>query len=347
MSRADRFLRACRGEPVDRIPVWLMRQAGRYMPAYRALRENHSLLDLIKTPELAAEVTFQPVQAFDVDAAIIFADILTLPEAMGLELEFVRGEGPIFHNPIRTPSDIDRLKQIDPTSELNFTLDTVRLVRHSLNGSLPLIGFSGAPFTLACYAIEGGSSRHFIRAKQFMYQHPESWHRLMGLFADTIADYLLAQVEAGADTLQLFDSWAGILSPDDYTEYVFPHTRYVFERVRARAAVPCIHFGTDTATLLPLIRQTGATVIGVDWRISLSMARSLIGPDLALQGNLDPVTLCSDIATLTRQAQRVLAEANGAPGFIFNLGHGVLPDTPPEHVAALIDVVHRHPVPPS
>ena len=345
MTSSDRFLKACHREPVDATPIWLMRQAGRYMPEYRALRAHHGLLEMIKTPELAAEVTFQPLNAFAVDAAIIFADILTLPEAMGLELEFVQGEGPVFHNPIRTPADIDQLQPIAPAEALDFTMEAIRLVSRSLAGRLPLIGFSGAPFTLACYALEGGSSRHFIIAKTFMHRQPEAWHRLMELFAGHVADYLVAQVEAGADALQLFDSWAGMLGPDEYAEFVLPHTRQVFAQVRERTDVPLIHFGTETATLLPHIRQSDADVIGVDWRIPLNDAWSIIGPGCAIQGNLDPVLLFADADTVQSAARRILDAAAGRPGHIFNLGHGVLPETPVENVAALIEAVHNYPLP--
>lgn len=341
MLKNERFLQACRRQSTDATPVWLMRQAGRYMPEYRALREKYSLLELIKTPELAAEVTFQPLNAFDLDAAIIFADILTLPEAMGLKLEFIHGEGPVFHNPIRNTSDIARLHPVDPAESLHFTLEAVRRVVQQLNGRLPLIGFSGAPFTLACYAIEGGSSRHFIRAKSLMYQDPAAWHRLMEHFAEAVGRYLAAQAEAGAQALQLFDSWAGILSPVDYNAYVLPHTRRALDIARETTDAPLIHFGTSTSALLPQIKDSGATVIGVDWRISLDTAWSLIGPDKAIQGNLDPVTLFSSIATIEEQAAQIVDAVAGRPGHIFNLGHGVLPTTPTEHVAALVDFVHR------
>ncbi len=345
MPKADRFLKACRREPVDVTPIWLMRQAGRYMPEYRALREKHKILELIKTPELAAEVTFQPLSAFDLDAAIIFADILTLPEAMGLELEFVSGEGPLFHNPIRSPDDIRKLKPIDPAEALGFTLQAIRLVARELDGKVPLIGFSGAPFTLACYAIEGGSSRNFIKAKTLMHNETDAWHQLMERFADAAGKYLVAQVHAGAQALQLFDSWAGILSPADYVAYVQPHTRRVFDIVRESSDVPLIHFGTDTAGLLPHICRSGATVIGVDWRIDLHAAWRVIGEDFAIQGNLDPVTLFADIETIKEQAELILQQADGRKGHIFNLGHGILPETPTEHVAALVDFVHSYAIP--
>ena len=341
MARSDRFLNACRRLPVDATPVWLMRQAGRYMHEYRALREKHSILEMIKQPELAAEVTLQPVRVFDVDAAIIFADILTLPEAMGLQLEFLQGEGPLFHNPIRTQADVEKLPTIHPEEALSFTMDAIRMVKQELGSTLPLIGFSGAPFTLACYTIEGGASRHFIHTKTMMYDEPKRWHLLMGKYATAVADYLIAQAKAGADALQLFDSWVGALSPADYQQYVLPYTQQVVECVRQNTMVPIIHFGTETAALLPLIKQTGADVIGVDWRIDLDAAWSLIGGDHAVQGNLDPVVLFSRASTIYHQAERILKQAARRPGHIFNLGHGVLPKTPREHVAALIEYVHN------
>ncbi len=342
MNGTHRFLSACRREPVDRTPIWLMRQAGRYMPEYRALREKHTILELIKTPELAAEVTMQPLQAFDLDAAIIFADILTLPEAMGLSLEFVRGEGPVFHQPIRHADDIQRLQDIDPESALSFTMDAIRLVNRELDGRLPLIGFSGAPFTLACYTIEGGSSRHFIHAKTFMYRATADWHRLMERLTDAVIAYLLGQARAGAAALQLFDSWAGVLSPADYATYVMPHTQRIFTELAEATDVPLIFFGTETATLLPLLAKTAADVIGVDWRIPLDEAWSIIGEDKAIQGNLDPVILFSTPDQVALAAQRILAAAGGRPGHIFNLGHGILPQTPMEHVTALVESVHAY-----
>lgn len=342
MKSNDRFLKACRHEPVDATPVWLMRQAGRYMSEYRLLREKHSILECIKTPELAAEITFQPVKAFDLDAAIIFADILTLPEAMGLQLEFIGGEGPKFHNPIRHTDDLDRLRDVDPAETLGFTVDAIKLVTQELDGRLPLIGFSGAPFTLACYAIEGSGSRHFALAKAFMYRQPEAWHRLLDRLATTIGQYLAAQAAAGAAALQLFDSWVGILSPQDYAEYVLPHTQKALALATAEHKVPCIHFGTETATLLPAIATSGANVIGVDWRIALPEAWSLVGSDKALQGNLDPTLLFGPPEHIRQATRDLLDTVKGQTGHIFNLGHGVLPRTPTEHVAELIDEVHRY-----
>jgi len=338
----QRFLQACRREPVDATPVWLMRQAGRYMSVYRALRARHSILELIKSPEHATEVTLQPLDAFDLDAGIIFADILTLPEAMGLELEFISGQGPVFHNPLRTAVDVDRLQPVEPREALAFTLDAIRLVVRQLAGRIPLIGFSGAPFTLAAYAIEGGSSRSFITAKTFMHQETRAWHQLMEKLTAGVTDYCLAQIEAGAAAVQLFDSWVGMLTPTDFRAGVLPYMQQTIQRVQAaHPDVPVIYFGTDTAGLLPSFRETGATVIGVDWRIDLAQAWDLIGRDRAIQGNLDPVYLFAEPAVWQSAARQVLDAAAGQPGHIFNLGHGVLPRTPPEHVAGLIDFVHR------
>lgn len=314
MAMNERFLKACRREPVDATPVWLMRQAGRYMPAYRALREKYTILEMIKSPDLAAEVTFQPLRAFDLDVGIIFADILTLPEAMGLHLEFVQGEGPVFHNPIRHTDDIECLQTIDPNEALSFTMDAIRLVHCDLDGRLPLIGFSGAPFTLACYMIEGGGSKNFIQAKSFMLNQPKAWVTLLNRLADAVADYLVAQAEAGAAALQLFDSWVGILSPDDYAHYAWPYTRRVIQRVREKQTVPLIHFGTDTATLLPWIKQLGVDVIGVDWRVDLQQAWSILGEEHAIQGNLDPVTLFADQEPLRKVIETVCDAAGGRPG---------------------------------
>ena len=337
-----RFLRACRREPVDVTPIWLMRQAGRYMAEYRALRERYSILEMIKTPELAAEVTLQPIHAFDLDAAIIFADILTLLEAMGMPLDFVSGEGPVLGRPVRHADDVRALTAPDPEEKLAFTLEAIRMVRRELEGRLPLIGFSGAPFTLACYAIEGGGSREFLHTRRFMYEQPRLWHAWMEMLAKAIADYLRAQVEAGAQALQLFDSWVGLLGPRDYREFLLPHTHRILDGLRD-LNVPLIHFGTGTAGLLPLLREAGGDVIGVDWRIDLDAAWRLLGDRVAVQGNLDPVLLaCAPLDRIRAGADHILAQAANRPGHIFNLGHGVLKTTPPEHVAALVEHVHAH-----
>ncbi len=336
-----RFLAACRREPVDRTPIWLMRQAGRYMPEYRALRERYSILELIRTPELAVEVTLQPIQAFDLDAAIIFADILPPLAAMGLDLAFVKGDGPVIRNPIRTMADVRALHQPDPEESLNFTLEAIRLARRELEGRVPLIGFSGAPFTLASYAIEGGSSRHYERTKAMMHAEPAAWHQLMEKLAEMVGSYLSAQIRAGAQAVQLFDSWVGALSPADYREYVLPYSRHAIELAR-REGAPVIHFSTGTAGMLELIKEAGGDVIGIDWRIDLSVAWQRLGPDVAIQGNLDPVALLAPRSAMEQRAAYVLEQANGQPGHIFNLGHGVLPSTPVENVRALVDFVHEY-----
>jgi uroporphyrinogen decarboxylase len=336
----DRLLKACRREPTDRTPVWLMRQAGRYMSEYRRLRESHTILEIIKMPELAAEVTLQPINAFDLDAAIIFADILPPLEAMGLSLEFIRGEGPVIHNPLRIDADVAALSVPDPRESLGFTMEAIRLVRRELDGRVPLIGFSGAPFTLASYAIEGGATRSFVLTKSLLYNQPQTWHDLMDKLATMVGDYLVAQAEAGAHVLQLFDSWAGALSPDDYRRYVLPYSRRVIQTAGS-SGVPVIHFGTGTSGMLELIKEAGGDVIGVDWRIDLSDAWRRLGDEVAIQGNLDPVALFAPLPELKVHVEHILAQAAGRPGHIFNLGHGILPQTPVEHVAALVDMVHE------
>ena len=335
----DRFLKACRREPVDCTPVWFMRQAGRYMAEYRALRAKHSILELCKTPELATQVTLQPIDRFPLDAAIIFADILLPLEPMGLSLEFAAGEGPVIHNPVRNRADVERLTVIDG-SELEYVAEAIRQARRALNGRVPLIGFAGAPFTLASYAIEGGSSRNYLLTKQLMYCEPKVWHQLMDKFARVITGYLRRQIKAGAQAIQLFDSWVGCLSVGDYVEYVLPHVQLIFEGLK-REGVPMIHFGTGTSAMLRQMREAGGDVIGVDWRIHLDEAWAIVGHDVAVQGNLDPLTLFAPLHEIERRVADILRRAGGRPGHIFNLGHGILPTTPIEHVAATIDMVHK------
>jgi len=346
MNQADldqsRFMRACRRQPTDTTSIWLMRQAGRYMSEYRQLRQSYGILDLIKSPELACEVTMQPINAFDLDAAIIFADILPPLEGMGLALEFVKGEGPVIHNPVRTPADIDALRTPPPEESLSFTLEAIRLARSELdNRGLPLIGFSGAPFTLAAYAVEGGSSRNFRYAKSLMMGDPVQWDRLMAKLTHVVGYYLLAQAQAGAQVLQLFDSWVGALSPEDYRRLVMPYSQKAIEIARA-AGVPIIHFGTNTNGMLELIRDAGGDIIGVDWRIDLDTAWERLGSDVAIQGNLDPIALFAPWPDLRQRAQKVLDQAGRRPGHIFNLGHGILPETPVDNVRRLVDFVHEY-----
>lgn len=335
----DRFLRACRRQPVDCTPVWFMRQAGRYMQEYQAVRAKHSILEVCKTPELAAQVTLQPIERFPLDAAIIFADILLPLEPMGISLEFVDSEGPVIRNPVRDRASVERLRVIDG-DELNYVGEAIRLACRALAGRVPLIGFAGAPFTLASYAIEGGGSRHYIETKQFMYREPEAWHRLMDKLARVVTGYLRRQIRAGAQAVQFFDSWVGCLSPGDYAEYVLPHVQLIFDGLK-REQVPLIHFGTGTAALLRLMREAGGDVIGVDWRVTLDEAWEMIGHDVAIQGNLDPVVLFAPLHEIERRVEEILRRAAGRPGHIFNLGHGILPNTPVENVAAVVDLVHK------
>ena len=333
------LLRAARRQPTAATPVWLMRQAGRYLPEYRALRERHGFLELCRTPAAAAEVTLQPVRRFAVDAAILFADILLIVEPLDVGLEFARGEGPVIHRPVRAEADVARLKPIDVESSVGSVFETVRLVRRALPPSVALIGFAGAPFTVASYVVEGGASRDFLHTKRLMYEAPAAWHRLMEVLADATAAYLNGQIDAGAQAVQLFDSWVGALAPDDYRAYVLPHTRSVIRALRP--GVPVIHFGTGTATLLPLMREAGGDVIGLDWRVDLDRGWATVGHEVGVQGNLDPALLLAKPAVFRERVKAILARAGGRPGHIFNLGHGVHPATPVEHVQALVEMVHE------
>lgn len=338
MPRPDRFLRACRGEPVDATPVWFMRQAGRYMAAYQALRQRYDLLTIVKTPELAAEVTLQPIQAFDVDAAIIFSDLLPPLEGMGVPLRFVKGKGPVLDDPIRSADDVDALATPSAEEALSFTLEAIRLLRPELDSlGIPLIGFAGAPFTLASYAIEGGGSRKFAKTKAFLYTEPDAWRRLMQKLVAVSADFLLAQARAGAQALQVFDSWAGVVSREEYRRFVLPHTRDLLRRVAA-AGVPVISFTTGTGAYVEIIAEAGGDVLGVDAQLPLDEVRRRVG-SRPLQGNLEPIVLQAPWETLRSETDAVLAAAP-ATGHIFNVGHGLVPETPPDAVARLTDYVH-------
>ncbi|MGH7700158.1 MAG: uroporphyrinogen decarboxylase [Gemmatimonadales bacterium] len=339
MPADGRFLKACRREPTDVTPVWFMRQAGRYMPEYRALRDKHSLLDLCHEPELAARVTLQPVTRLGVDAAILFADILLPFEPLGLGLAFARGEGPQIARPVRSPADVRNLPAVDPEAELGYVLEAVRLVRRALPAEIALIGFAGAPFTLASYAIEGGGTRDFARTKRFMHAEPAAWHDLLARLAELVGRYLAAQAAAGADAVQLFDSWVGCLSPQDYREFAQPHSGRALELAGA-AGVPVIHFGTGTAAFLEDFAAAGGDVIGVDWRVELDRAWARIGDGRAIQGNLDPAALLAPGPALDGRVRDVLARAGRRPGHVFNLGHGVLPETPVEAVRRVVELVH-------
>ncbi|MDR7483313.1 MAG: uroporphyrinogen decarboxylase [Armatimonadota bacterium] len=333
----DRFLRACRCAPTDRTPVWFMRQAGRALPEYRALRERYTLLDLCRTPALAAQMTVLPVQRLGVDAAILFADI-TLPlVGMGVAVDLVDGVGPVISEPLRSPGDVDRLRPLEPERDLPFVLEAISLVRRDC--PVPLIGFAGAPFTLASYLVEGRGARDLLRTKRLLHGDPVTWHALLARLTDATLAYLRAQVAAGAQAVQVFDSWVGALAPRDYAAGVLPHMRRLFAGL-ATLDVPAIHFGTGTAGLLSLMAQAGGDVIGVDWRVRLGEAWAQIGPR-AIQGNLDPAVLLAPFPVVEAAAREILDEAAGRPGHIFNLGHGVLPQTPPEHLARLVALVHE------
>jgi len=309
------------------------------MAEYRAIREQHSLLEICRTPDLAAEVTLQPVRRLEVDAAILFSDLLLPLEPMGLPFDFVKGEGPQIENPIESSADIDRLKIFEPREALAHVLEAVEVVQQELNGRVPLIGFAGAPFTLASYAIEGGHSNNFARTKSLMYGHPEAWHRLCDKFTTVVGDYLNAQIDAGVDAVQVFDSWVGTLNAADYREFVLPHSKKIFDTIAGR--VPTIHFGTGTATMFEELREAGGDVIGVDWRVPIDEAWEDIGFDRAVQGNLDPTLLLGPPRRMLDRAEDVLNRVGGRPGHIFNLGHGILPSTPVENVQMLAQYVHR------
>lgn len=341
-SDSPRFLRACRRLPVDRTPVWLMRQAGRYMSEYRALRAKHEMLELVKSPELSCEVTMQPIEAFDLDAAIIFSDILPALEGLGLQVGFEAGEGPVVYNPVREEADILRLPNPDVEQATWFTLEAIRLARRELDGrGIPLIGFSGAPFTLACYAVEGGSSKDFTLTRRMMMGRPDLWRRLMDKLTELVGGYLRAQARAGAQVLQLFDTWAGLLSPADYEEFALPYNQAAI-REASQAGAPVIYFSTGTSGVLGSVAQCGADVIGVDWRVDLAEAWGRLGASIAIQGNLDPVALLADWPALESRAALVLESAARRPGHIFNLGHGVLRETSPDNVRRLVDFVHEY-----
>ncbi len=343
MSAPDsRFVRACRSLPVEATPVWFMRQAGRYMPEYRALRQRHSLIEICKSPELAAEVTITAAEKLGVDAAIIFADLLLPLEPMGLAFHFEAGEGPVVEKPLREAVDVAALST-DGAADLDYVAESVRRVATHFGSRLPVIGFAGAPFTLASYMIEGGSSRTYAETKKLMYRQPAVWDELMQKLVAVLGRYLVAQARAGADALQIFDSWVGCLGPEDYRRYVLPRTRELVAQART-AGVPIIYFGTDTATLLPAMKETESEVIGVDWRVPLDDAWKSLGFRGAVQGNLDPAALFADWPEVQSRAVDVLRRADGRPGHIFNLGHGIQPGTPVENVRALVSFVHEQSV---
>jgi uroporphyrinogen decarboxylase len=334
------FIAACRRETVPYTPVWLMRQAGRYLPEYRRVRDRFSFIELCRDSDAATQVTVDTVRRLGVDAAIIFADILLPLIPMGAGLRYEKGDGPRIDRVVRTMQDVEQLHPVSVEESLGFVAQTVRQVRRELDGQVPVIGFAGAPFTVASYAIEGGGSRNYVHTKSVMYRDPQTWNRFMDVIADITAQYLNMQIEAGAQVVQLFDSWVGALSPEDYRAYVQPHSRKVIAALKP--GVPVIHFGTMTGSLLPDMRDAGGDVIGLDWRVELDEAWARLGDGVAVQGNLDPVMLFADVSEIRSAVREILRRANGRPGHIFNLGHGILPETPVDNVLALIDAVHEY-----
>jgi len=335
----SRFLDACRRRPTDVRPVWFMRQAGRYMKQYREIRAKHSILEICKRPDLAAQVTLQPVEMLDVDAAIIFADLLLPVEPMGLKLSFVAGEGPLIENPVRTSHDVDSLS-ISNTDELGYVGEAIQMVSRALAGKTPVIGFVGAPFTMASYMVEGGSSRHFLNVKKLMYNDETLWRRLMGKLVDVLGPFAILQVAAGARAIQVFDSWVGALGADDYVRYVAPYSRALIERIRS-TGVPVIHFGTGAGGFFRELHAAGGDVMGVDWRLNIDQAWMDISYRSAIQGNLDPAALFAPLPELKAKVHELLKRTGTRPGHIFNLGHGILPETPVENVKAVVQMVRE------
>lgn len=338
-THVSQFIKACRGERTDYTPVWIMRQAGRFLREYRDIRSRVTFLELCKAPELAAEVTLMAAEKLDVDAAIIFSDILLILETLGLNIEFSKNDGPIIKNIVRSERTLESLSEFSPEG-LDFVYEAIKLTKRALPPQKALIGFAGAPFTVASYAIEGGASRNYINTKQLMFQNDGFWDEFMTRLTSATSQYLIKQIEAGADAVQIFDSWIGCLSPGDYKNYVFPHMKQLVSSIPAHT--PVIMFGTGTSSLLEMIRDTGCTVVGLDWRVDISEAWKRIGNDTAIQGNMDPVKLFSTTSYVKQQATEILDKVNGRPGFIFNLGHGVLPRTPVENVLKLVDTVHEY-----
>ncbi|MCL4550397.1 MAG: uroporphyrinogen decarboxylase [Bacteroidetes bacterium] len=334
----DLFLRACKRQPVERTPIWIMRQAGRFLPEYRAVREKADFLTMCKTPELAAEVTIQPVDIIGVDAAIIFSDILVIPEAMGMKLEMIESKGPKFYDPIRTVDDVNKLKDIDPTKNLKFVLDAVSLTKKELNGRVPLIGFAGSPWTLMTYMVEGSGSKNFSEIKKFIYNQPTAAHKLLERISDAVADYLSAKIEAGANAVQIFDTWGGLLSQTDFEEFSLRYIQKIISQIK-RKDEPVIVFAKGVHYKLDKIAEAGADVIGLDWTIDLNAARKSVGDKVALQGNLDPTVLYANKKKIKEEAVKVLESFGKGSGHIFNLGHGILPDVTPENAKHLVEII--------
>lgn len=348
MAYNDLFLRACRREPTERTPVWMMRQAGRYMPEYRAIREKHGFLEMCRTPDLAVEVTLQPVDIIGVDAAILFSDILVVFPGMGLDLEFAKGEGPVIHNPVRTVADVKRLRVADPLEDTGFVMEAIRVLRRELEHKVPLIGFGGAPFTLASYMIEGHGTRDYEHTKALMWSEPEAWDMLMTKISDTVIAYLSAQIDAGAQAIQVFDSWVGYVAPRDYERSVLPYTKRVIDaltehgRKTVPEGVPIIHFPNGATSMIDLAQRAGGDVIGIDWRLDMRRAVELIEPRFAIQGNIDPVALFAPDDVLEQMVVEILEAVGTRPGHVFNLGHGIHKTTDPEKARTLVRLVHEH-----
>jgi uroporphyrinogen decarboxylase len=348
MAYNDLFLRAARNESIERTPLWMMRQAGRYMPEYRAIREKHGFLEMCGTPELVVEVTMQPVDLIGVDAAILFSDILVVFPGMGLELEFAKGEGPVIHNPVRTAADVAKLGVSDPIDDTGYVMESIKMLRKELADKVPLIGFAGAPFTLASYAIEGHGTRDYEKCKALMWGDPEAWDSLMNKFADTVIAYLSAQIDAGAQCVQVFDSWVGYVAPRDYERSVLPYTKRVIDEVSTHGkgvvegGVPVIHFANGATSMLDLVQQAGGDVVGVDWRLDMAKAVEIIDPKFAIQGNIDPVALFAPDAALEKLVVEILESVGDRPGHIFNLGHGIHKTSDPDKARLLVQLVHEH-----
>jgi uroporphyrinogen decarboxylase len=340
----DLFLRAARREPVERTPIWIMRQAGRYLPQYRAVRAESDFLTMCKTPELAAEVTLQPIDLIGVDAAIIFSDILVIPEAMGMELEMIESKGPVFHHPIRHEDDAKKLKEIDPFEDLGYVLDAVSLTKRNLKGRVPLIGFSGAPWTLLTYMVEGKGSKSFSEIKKMMFQNPALAHSILQKITKAVTLYLSAKIEAGADAVQIFDTWGGLLSQGAFREFSLKYISEIVQGIKSSYDVPVIVFAKGVHYNLEKIAETGCDVIGLDWTMDIGTARKQVGDSVALQGNLDPTTLYAPVEKIREEAVKVLESFGKGSGHIFNLGHGILPDINPEHAKALVDIIKEESV---
>ena len=339
MSRADRYLKACRKESVDCTPVWIMRQAGRYLEEYRAVRAKYSFIETCKTPELAAEITLQPIRRFELDAAIIFADILLPLEKMGIDFEFTKEDGPQINNTVRSRGDVEKMRAINPMEEMSYLMDAIRMVKRELGGTVPLIGFSGAPFTLASYITEGGGSKNYVFTKTMMYREPDTWRLLMEKLTDMVIVYLNDQIKAGVQAVQVFDSWVGCLSVADYREFVLPYQKRLMASLDKSA--PHIHFAFGASHLLTMIKDAGGDVLGLDWRIDIDEAWKLLNHEPGVQGNLDPVALYGSREYIKRRVQNILDGAGNRNGHIFNLGHGILPTAPPDNAKYMIDLVHE------